>query len=250
MIDIVAGDVVLILIAYSLGAIVKGAIGVGTPFIVVPMLAPTLGLPMAVAVLTFPLIVANVWQMWQFRSVAPALRFLPTFLLGAACGLGFGTYGLVTINAGPLMVFIGCAVMTYLVVNIALPNLRISAKTGVRLAPFTGLGAGMMQGLSGISAPISLTFLSALRLDRAQFVFSASSAFLVFGTIQFITLTVAGVMTVQVGYLSLLASVPTLLLMPVGQRLGMWLNARTFRMAVLGLLFLLSIRMIYQGIWG
>lgn len=248
MADIDPGTISMILLAYGVAAVVKGAIGIGTPFIVVPLLAPQLGLPVSVAVLTFPLLSANIWQMWDYRATARGLRFLPPFLLGAAAGLGFGTYGLVTIDSGPLMVFIGCLVMIYLGLNAALPNLRISRPAGQRLAPFAGIGAGIIQGLSGISAPISLTFLSALRLERGEFIFAASAAFLVFGMVQFVTLSAAGVMTGHVALLSLIATVPTLALMPLGTRLGRWLSAQTFRRAVLALLFLLALRMVYQGL--
>jgi uncharacterized membrane protein YfcA len=244
------GIIAMIVLAYGIGAVVKGAIGVGTPFVVIPMLSPLLGLPIAVAILTFPLLTANIWQIWQYRAVAREVRFLPRFVAGSAIGLGFGTYGLVTMNPDPLMVFVGLAVMAYLGIDAILPNLRIPARTGLQIAPLAGLGSGVMHGLSGISAPISLTYMAAMRLDRAQFIFAASAAFLVAGAIQLVTLSVAGVMTQQVLLMSLIASVPTMALMPLGTALGRWLSARAFRRVVLLMLFGLAIRMIYQGLFG
>lgn len=239
--------IAMILLAYAIAAVVKGAIGVGTPFIVIPILSPILGLPVAVAVLTVPLLAANVWQLWQYRAVAREVPFLPRFVAASALGIGFGNWGLVSFDAAPLMIFVGLAVLTYLGLDTLMPNLRLPAATGKRIAPLTGLGSGIMHGLSGISAPISLTYMTAMRLAREQFIFSASAAFLVAGMIQSVTLSYAGVLTADVALMSLIAVVPTLALLPLGTRLGRMFSPRTFRRLVLLLLLALALRMIHQG---
>lgn len=238
----------MILLAYALAAVVKGAIGVGTPLIVVPMLSAMLGLPSTVASLTFPLIVSNIWHVWEFRAARRDLSFLPVFMIGAGAGIGFGTWGLVSFDPAPIMITVGLMVLAYLALTLVAPHLSLSKRAGHILAPLTGAGSGFMQGLSGISAPISLTFLSALRLDRPQFIFAASATFLTFAFVQLVSLRLAGVMTNTMAGLSLLAAIPTLAFMPLGSMLGRRISTQAFRHVVLALLFLLALRMIYQGI--
>lgn len=250
MIEAEASTIVLIVLAYAIAAVVKGAIGVGTPFIVIPILTPVLGLPVAVAVLTVPLLTANVWQLWQYRAAAPQVRFLPRFLAGSVLGIGFGNWGLVSFDAAPLMILVGVAVLAYLGLDRLMPNLRLPAAAGLRIAPLAGLGSGVMHGLSGISAPISLTYMAAMRLGREPFIFAASAAFLVAGAIQSVTLSVAGVLTGPVAVLSLIAAVPTLACLPLGTRIGRMFSARTFRRLVRLVLLGLALRMIQQGYGG
>lgn len=243
-----AFDLLLVVFAYSLAALVKGAIGVGTPLVVVPLLSPQLGLPQTVATLVFPLIVANAWHVWEFREIRREMPFLTPFLVAAGLGVGVGTWGLVSLDSAPLMIVVGASVLAYLAFNLAVPGFRLVDRHAVVAAPFAGAGSGVLQGISGISAPISLTYLSAVGLERSGFIFSASATFLIFAIFQALALTVANVLTQTLALVSLLAAIPTAALMPLGGYLGRRIPPRAFRQIVLCMLFLLALRMIWQGL--
>ena len=49
-------------LAMLCGGLIKGALGVGTPLLTVPMLAMVLPPQQAVAIMAMPVIVANLWQ--------------------------------------------------------------------------------------------------------------------------------------------------------------------------------------------
>jgi len=241
-------DLAAILIAFALAAIVKGAIGVGTPLIAVPLLSTRLGLPETITLLTIPLVVGNCWHVWEYRSARRDLRFLPSFLICAGAGVGIGTWGLVSLDPAPLRVGIGIMVLIYLATTLALPNLTLSHIAGRKLAPLVGAGSGILQGMTGISAPISLTYLSALQLTRPQFILSASSVFLTFALIQSVTLSLAGIMTLKLLALSAMAAGVMPVFLPLGGVLGRRISPKVFRQIVLALLLVLAVRMIHQGI--
>lgn len=243
-----ADDVLAIFAAYALAAVVKGVIGLGTPLVVVPLLSTRLGLPTTIGLLIVPMFLSNAIQAWQYRIERHHVPFLPAFVVTAGLGIGFGTWGLIWLDPEPLKLIIGVAVLVYLALSITVPNLSLSPRASFRLAPFVGIATGFLQGLSGISAPISLTYLSALHLSRARFIFTISTLFMSYSVFQFISLATAGVMTGALFAWSALATVPTLLFMPIGTRIGRRFSAAGFRYAVLALLFLLALRMIWQGL--
>src|SRR5690606_4573999 len=61
-------SLVLIAVALGAGAIVKGATGMGLPLIAVPALAASFGVPHALAIMTVPILVTNIWQIWRYRA--------------------------------------------------------------------------------------------------------------------------------------------------------------------------------------
>ena len=51
--------------ALCCGGFIKGALGVGTPLLTVPMMAQVLPPQMAIAIMAVPVVVANLWQFAQ-----------------------------------------------------------------------------------------------------------------------------------------------------------------------------------------
>ena len=68
-------------------------------------------------------------------------------------------------------------------------------RVAARVAPVVGLVSGFLQGATGISAPVSLTFMSALGFNRPQFVFAVSTLFVSFSAVQVPSLVATGILT-------------------------------------------------------
>jgi hypothetical protein len=107
-----------------------------------------------------------------------------------------------------------------------------------------GAGAGLLMGASGISAPISITFLNALRLDRVAFVATISVFFATTSLPQIGLLAYYGVLTPPVAALSLAALIPILGMMPVGAYLARFLSKEAFDRIILGILTVLALRIV------
>ncbi len=68
-------------LAVACGGLIKGALGVGTPLLTVPMLALVLPTQHAVVIMAFPVVVANIWQVREAGNPKQTLaRFWPAFL--------------------------------------------------------------------------------------------------------------------------------------------------------------------------
>ena len=91
---------ILIVVALGAGAIAKGATGMGLPLIAMPVMASAFGLQHAISIMTLPLLVTNIWQVWRLRGEAasPSLRFLVPMIIGGIAGVVAGTWALVEID--------------------------------------------------------------------------------------------------------------------------------------------------------
>ena len=78
-------------LAMACGGLIKGLLGIGTPLLTVPMMALVLPAHHAVVIMAFPVVVANLWQVYDAdQPVATIKRFWPAFaalLIGTWIGL-------------------------------------------------------------------------------------------------------------------------------------------------------------------
>jgi uncharacterized membrane protein YfcA len=228
------------------GAVIKGATGMGLPLVALPVLTAVFGLQHAVSVLTIPLLASNLWQVWLHRGVRAdrRLRFMPLLLAGGAIGIVGGTWLLVSVPERLLQVVLGAMLLVYVVIRLGRPNWTVG-DSAARGASFpVGLGAGALQGATGISAPLSVTFVHAMRLEREAHVFAVSAIFLLFSMVQVPALMVSGVMRGEWLLQGVLALVPILLFMPVGQWLGTRFSAVAFDRLTLVFLCLIGLQLL------
>ncbi len=116
-----------------------------------------------------------------------------------------------------------------------------------RVAPASGFVSGLLQGATGISAPVSITFLSSLGLGRSGFVFAISTLFVSFSVVQVPSLALAGILTWDRLLLSALALVPILIAMPLGGWLASRISREAFDRLVLALLAVIAAKLVYDA---
>jgi uncharacterized membrane protein YfcA len=233
-------------IALAFGGVVKGAIGAGVPIIAIPVLTMTHDVQFAVAVLLAPNLVANIWQVWVYRADLLPRRFWVPFALGGAAGVAVGTYCLTRVPQDALSLLVAGAVLTYVGIRILSPSLTLQYDLGRRLALPIGILAGLLQGSTGMSAPISVTFLNALRLERRVFIGTIAIFFTALTIVQIPALAVTGVLTSDRAVVSLFALAAVLGFMPVGAFLAKHLSRRFFDLVTLGLLVILALKIIFD----
>jgi hypothetical protein len=235
-------------LALGVGGLVKGATGMGLPLVALPILAAFLGVQHAVALMCFPGIITNIWQVWRFRGAIWETDFLPAMTLGGAAGIVAGTWFIVSLPERALSFSLGLLVFTYIGLRLANPHFIVSRRLGRRLAPGFGFGAGLLQGATGIGSPISVTFIHAMRLGRAAHVFAISVIFLLSTVVQVPALMVAGVMTWRIAIEGILALAPALAVMPIGNWLAGRMSQATFDRIVLALLALVALELLWKSV--
>ncbi len=232
--------------ALSVGALVKGATGMGLPLVALPFMTTFFGLQHSIAILTLPIIYTNVWQVWRHRDQwnGPRMAFMPLFLIGGFIGIIVGTMLLTSLPERLLVLVLGVILIAYVALRLIAPQLSVGPVMAQRAGPIAGLGAGLLQGATGISAPIGVTFIHAMALERAALIFAVSAMFLLFAFTQLGSLSVAGVMTWPHLLESIVALIPIFIFLPLGQRLTEKLSREAFDRVLLTLLGVMGLKMV------
>ncbi|MCR8724104.1 sulfite exporter TauE/SafE family protein [Frigidibacter sp. ROC022] len=237
-----------ILAALMMGGVLKGATGAGAPVIAVPVIAGVFDIRVAVVIMAVPNLLTNTWQSWSYRSHGIGRSFTLAFALAGAIGTIAGTVVLALLPIDALQLLTAAVVFLYVLLRLARPELTLSRHHANRAVVPVGVAAGVLQGAAGISAPISLSFLSAMRLSRPAFIATISLFFASMGLVQLPSLAYYGLMTWQLFGIGILAVVPLLLGMPLGAAIARRIGPKGFDRVILVFLCLLALRLIWTAL--
>ena len=243
-------DLVIIVLALSVGAFVKGVTCTGLPQIAIPVMAATLGVERAVVLMAIPGIVSNAWLVWANRDMVAASRDLRALTLTGIAGAVAGTVILTSVDGRLLSLVLAGMILAYVAVVTWRPHLSLRPGITRWTSPPVGLLAGGLQGATGVSGPLLSTYLHGFALVPAAYVFSLSTLFLVFSVVQVATIAGLGYYTADLLLDSLLALVPIAVLLPLGNRLSRRLPADLFRRLVLVGLALAAVVLVVNALRG
>jgi uncharacterized membrane protein YfcA len=235
-------------LAFAFGGVLKGATGAGTPLVAVPLLAILYDVRFAVAVFVISNLVSNAWQLWQYRRHQVSGTFSWRFALGGAAGAIVGSLALVSLASSTLLLIVAMCVLAYIGFRLFRPEWQLALARAMKWSLPAGVGAGALLGATGIAAPISITFLNAMRLEREQFIASIAGFFLAVAIVQLVVLTSLGVMTPEILRYGSLALVPLLIAMPVGAALSRYISRDMFDKLIIAILFVLAFKMLFDGL--
>lgn len=240
-------EILIIGLAVAIGAFAKGATGTGLPQVAIPVVAMFLGVEHAVVVMAIPAVASNSWMLWQYRSHLSSSRDLPALLLAGSIGAVLGTFALKSLDTGVLSVVVATIVLVYVILFLSRSELVLSPRLTRYLSPPLGLGAGLLQGATGISGPLVSTYLHGFRLKKEVFVVSQVALFQVYGIVQMLTLLPLGLYDRQRLVHALLALILIILIMPLGAYWARRLSHRAFELLVLVILVGSAAKLLYDG---
>ncbi len=244
-----AGELVLVMISLAIGFFAKGVTGIGGPLVAVPVLAGFTGVEEAVVVVAIPTLAANAWLLWTTRdSAEQTLNYVRPLVVASVVGAALGALALTRTSDRVLAIVLALLILTYLLVQVVRPEIRLTGKQARLLASPVGLAGGVLAGSTGIAAPVVATYFHAMGFKRAAFVFAISLPFLIFGIVQIASYSVLGVLTGERLISGLAATIPTLGVIPFGSKVGERLPQQAFRFAVLVVLALSTLRLLWEAI--
>lgn len=232
----------------ALAGVLKGATGAGAPIIAIPALATVFDVPTAVAVMAAPNFFTNATQAWVYRDAKPPRVLMWRLVIGAMVGTAVGTAALVGLPQQGLMLLLAGCVAAYVTFRLARPGFGLSPAAAQGLSGPVGVVSGLLQGAAGLSAPVSITFLNAVRLDRAAFIAVASFFFAAMSVTQVPALAVFGLLTPATLAASLAAVMLILAAMPLGRLLARNVSAAAFDRLILGLLSAVAVKLVFDAL--
>lgn len=238
-----------IAVAMILGGILKGATGAGIPIIAVPVIAAVYDVKIAVAVMVVPNLISNLWQIYKFRDTPTDKAFCWQLAIFGALGAGIGTAALAQLSPSLLSLCMAGIVIVYILLRVLKPNVQLSMARASKFVAIVSLAGGILQGAVGVSAPIAVTFLNAMKLARPAFIFTVSIFFASMAAVQIPTQIYYGLLTRDIATLGLMAFVPLFGALPVGDWIGRRISAKVFDALILTFLAILALRLIYVEIF-
>jgi uncharacterized membrane protein YfcA len=242
------GDVAVICVGLALGGFMKGITGVGLPLIAVPTMAGFLGVERAVIVMVIPSMVLNLTQVWVHRRAAHAVPEIPRVLVGGAIGAAFGGSLLLIASDDALALGLAAWLLAYLAFRLLHPRFALSSAARRRWSPFVGLAAGAMQAATGISAPIVVPYMNALRLPPFEYVYAVCAPFAAFAAAHFLLLAGTRSYSFDLLVTSALAVLPALAFVPIGARCRRLIAPWVFDVIIRLTLLVMASRLVWTAI--
>lgn len=230
------------------GGFLKGATGAGAPVVGVPILVLVFDVQKAVAIFSVINLLSNIWQSWAYRKDVTDGRFVWWFAAAGGAGAAAGSVLLATLPTEVLMASLAAFVVAYIVLRLSRPGWKLSRETARRIGPAMGFAGGLMQGAGGISAPVSVTFLNAMRLDRPEFIGTISAFFLAMSVFQVPVLIGFGILTWERTGLAVLGLVPLFVGVPLGAWAARRLSKEVFDKVILVLLAAIAVKLLWDAV--
>ena len=240
--------IIAILIAFALGGILKGATGAGAPIVTIPVIAAFYDVRVAVIIMVIPNLLTNIGQIYQFRKTILPSFFTVSFAIGGGIGAFVGTILLANLSIKILTLSVSFIVIIYIFLKLIVPSWKLIYKKATKLVFILGAAGGVLQGTAGLSAPISITFLNAMKLERNQFIPTISVYFGVMSIFQMPTLYYYDFLNFEIIIASLVSTIVLLSFMPIGSWIAKSVSKEKFDKITLILLAFIAVRIIYLNL--
>ena len=235
-------------IAFFLGGLLKGVIGMGMPLVAIPLIATVMPVTQAIPLMVAPGYIMNLIQMRQaWHARMPLLTWWPLFL-GMAVGVVVGVYFATSAPERLLRGVLGGTVVVFVLLSFArveLPARHVeNPAAGLTMGGVTGL----FGGLTGVFGPTLAMYFLARRLEKDRFVWIM--AVLMFSGVTFLSgsLTAAG----NFSQAQLLGTLGVLLPSWLGLTAGAWVRGRVsqniFRRVALTALLVMGISLLVASL--
>ncbi len=232
--------------AFIAAGILKGATGAGVPIITIPVISAFYDVRLAVVIMVIPNVLTNIHQLYKYRKSILPLNLTFAFAFGGGLGAFLGTIFLAHLTLDVLSLGVGCVVSVYIIFKLFAPNWHLVYQKSKNLFfPFGFIG-GILQGASGISAPISITFLNSMKLTRETFISTISVYFMMMSFFQAPGLIYYKFLGYDIIFISLICTFVLLLTMPIGAKIVKSMSVNAFDKLILILLASITFKIFFD----
>jgi len=237
----------LLTAVFIAAGLVKGVTGMGLPTIAMALLS--LGMPPATAagLLLVPSFVTNLWQLLAGPALLPLLRRLWLMMACILVSTVAASVWLLRAHPAGAGLALGLALILYAAYTLCAPALTLSPRSEKSLAPLVGLITGAITGATGVFVMPAVPYLQALGLDKDDLVQALGLSFTLSTLALAAGLLVHDALRLEQAGLSLLAILPALAGMWLGQKLRARISQKRFRQYFLCFLLLLGGELVWRA---
>lgn len=226
-------------VVFLLAGFVKGVVGLGLPTITMGLLSLAMPPAQAAALLVVPSLVTNVWQIAAGPGFAALARRLAPMLAGVCAGVALGAGWLDGAPSRTAGLALGLALAAYAALGLLKLRLHLPPRHQPWAGPLAGLATGLVTAATGVFVIPAVPYLQALGLEKEDLVQALGLSFLVATIALAASLGAGAAVPGALWGASLLALLPALAGMGLGQRLRRRVEPERFKTIFLaGLLVL------------
>lgn len=226
-------------LVFLLAGLVKGVIGLGLPTVAMGLLSIAMAPAQAASLLIVPSLVTNIWQLAAGPRLGELARRLWPMMAGIAAGTWAGAGLMTGDTADEATVALGLALMLYAGLGLTAIRLAVPPRLEWWLSPLVGAATGIVTAATGVFVIPAVPYLQALGLQKDDLVQALGLSFTVSTVALAAILAGEGVFVGSLAGASLLALVPALAGMLLGQWVRGQVSEKVFRLCFfLGLLAL------------
>ena len=246
-----AGVIAWIGAVFLAAGFVKGVVGMGLPTVAMGLLAVTMPPAEAAALLLIPSLVTNLSQVFTGPAFSGLCRRLWTMMAGIMLGTVAGAGVLTGAHAGAASAGLGAALVLYAILGLLKLGFATPARHEALVSPLVGVATGLVTGATGVFVIPAVPYLQSLRLEREDLIQALGLSFTVSTAALAIGLFRTGALASPTAQLtgSILALLPALASMFIGQALRQTMSVETFRTVFLGGLLVLGAYLVLEALW-
>ena len=242
-----SGIVAIVGSTFLAAGLVKGVVGMGLPVVAMALLGLMMPPAEAVSLLVVPSIVTNVWQLYAGPRLGAVTRRFATMMVAICAGIPLGI-GLLLTRDAHATAALGAVLVAYGAIGLAAPQFAIPDRAERWCSPLIGFVTGAVTGATGVGAIPLAPYLSSLDLDKEEMVQALGLSFTVSMLALAVGLALEGRFHAAVAGGSLLALLPALAGMALGQRIRERMSATAFRRWFLAGLLALGVYMVVRAL--
>jgi uncharacterized membrane protein YfcA len=234
---------------FLLAGMVKGTVGLGLPMTSVGLMASLVDPRLAIAIVVFPILVTNLWQIARAGETLRCVRRFGWFATALMISLLLVTTIAGQVSANILAVAIGIVIILFSLTSLTLkvPELPDRFDTAGQVAG--GVACGIIGGFTAIWSPPMVIYFLSRRLDKDEFVRASGILIFLGGLPLAFGYWRAGLLTGPLALASLAMCIPAIAGFAVGERIRALLSPERFRTVVLVFFLFLGVNLVSRAFW-
>ena len=239
--------IIIIFMSVFLGAIIKGAVGIGMSMFSVPIIAFFLPPTTAMILLCVPVLITNILQM-QIKKGIGSFRFLPMFI-ALILGIIIGCNLILEINLSLISQIIAISIIFAAIINLFGINIKyINPNIERKLTIPLGLFSGIIGGVSSMYSPYILAYLVSTNLEKEALIRTMATMYFIGSIFIFPIWIYNGLGTFSDLIWSSLLLLPAILGQKIGTSIRSRISNENFKKIILYTLMIIGTSLLIKNI--
>ncbi len=229
-----------IILAYFIGGITQGILGVGLITVVISLLSFVIDVKETIALVIIPTIITGFFQMINGSNLKVIIKDTKYFLVFSTLIIVPGVFLLNVLDSDLILIFI--AILLFMNSSLSLSNrvVAIPNHQNSIIQLLTGSLNGFIIGLTSIYTMPFVFLLQSLKYNKEKTVQFMGLAFLLYSSMQFISFSYIKLISINTIVPSLIVTFPVIIGFLLGKKIRSFISEKLFKKLFYLMLLLMS----------